>query len=79
MRLRRRRRGAAAPTPAMQGEMAPEVGGRATRTTRRSRRANRPKRSWQSRLGEFALWSAVAIGTALILISMSESLLPTNF
>lgn len=39
----------------------------------------RRKRSWRSRLGEFAVWTAVAIGTALIMISMSETLLPTNF
>lgn len=39
----------------------------------------RRKRSWKSRLAEFALWAAVAIATALIMISMSETLLPTNF
>lgn len=37
------------------------------------------KRSWKSRLGEFAIWAAVAIGTALIMISLSEELLPSNF
>lgn len=37
------------------------------------------KRSWRSRLGEFAIWTAVAVGTALIMIRMSETLLPTNF
>jgi hypothetical protein len=37
------------------------------------------KRSRKSRLLEFLLWTAVAIGTALILISLTERLLPTNF
>ena len=37
------------------------------------------KRSWKSRLGEFAIWAAVAIATALIMISLSEELLPSNF
>lgn len=37
------------------------------------------KRSWKSRLGEFAIWAAVAIATALIMISLSEELLPNNF
>jgi hypothetical protein len=37
------------------------------------------KRSWKSRLGELALWAAVAIITALVLIQLSEELLPTNF
>ena len=31
------------------------------------------------RILEFLLWSAVAIGTALILISVSDKVLPTNF
>jgi len=37
------------------------------------------KRSRKSRLLEFLLWTAVAIATALILISLTERLLPTNF
>lgn len=41
--------------------------------------APRRKRSWKSRLGELLLWTLVAIGTALIMISMSETLLPSNF
>lgn len=36
-------------------------------------------RSRKARLLEFLLWTAVAIGTALILISLTERLLPTNF
>jgi hypothetical protein len=42
-------------------------------------RRRRRKRSWGSRLAEFALWTAVAVATALIMISMSERLLPENF
>jgi hypothetical protein len=37
------------------------------------------KRSWKSKLGEFAIWAAVAIATAVIMISLSEELLPNNF
>lgn len=37
------------------------------------------KRSWKSRLMEFALWVAVSIITAVILVSLSEKLLPANF
>ena len=37
------------------------------------------KRSWKSRLGELALWTLVAVATALILIQLSEALLPNNF
>jgi hypothetical protein len=37
------------------------------------------KRSWRSRLLEFALWAAVSIGTAIVLILLSEKLLPSNF
>jgi hypothetical protein len=37
------------------------------------------KRTWKSRLGEFAIWAAVAIATALIMIFFSEELLPSNF
>ena len=37
------------------------------------------KRSWKSRLLEFALWTAVAIATAVVLVFLSESLLPANF
>lgn len=37
------------------------------------------KRSWKSRIAELALWAAVAIATAVILVLLSESLLPANF
>lgn len=37
------------------------------------------KRSWRSRLGELGLWALVSIATALLLILLSEKLLPTNF
>jgi hypothetical protein len=40
---------------------------------------HKAKRSWKARLAEFALWAAVAVATALIMISMSEQLLPENF
>jgi hypothetical protein len=36
-------------------------------------------RSWKSRLGELALWASVAIATAVILVLLSEQLLPENF
>jgi hypothetical protein len=37
------------------------------------------RRSWKSRLLELALWIAVALITAAIMISLSETLLPNNF
>ena len=37
------------------------------------------KRSWKSRLGEFAIWATIAVLTAVILVALSETLLPTNF
>ena len=37
------------------------------------------KRSWKSRLAEFALWATIAIVTAVILVLLSEQLLPENF
>lgn len=37
------------------------------------------KRSWRARLGEFLLWAAVAIGTAVAMVLLSEKLLPANF
>lgn len=37
------------------------------------------KRSWKSRLGELAIWTLVAIVTAVILILLSDKILPTNF
>ena len=43
------------------------------------RTAQPRKRSWTKRIAELALWAAVAIGTAAIMISLSETLLPANF
>lgn len=37
------------------------------------------KRSGKARLLEFALWFALSIATALIMIALSERLLPANF
>lgn len=37
------------------------------------------KRSWRSRLIELALWTALAIVTAVVLVMLSETLLPANF
>jgi hypothetical protein len=37
------------------------------------------KRSWRARLLEFALWAAVALITAAVMIALSERLLPANF
>ena len=38
-----------------------------------------PRRSWKSRLGEFLIWAAVAVGTAVVMVLLSEKLLPANF
>jgi hypothetical protein len=40
---------------------------------------DRPRRSWRSRLLELLLWAAVAIGTAVLMVSLSEKFLPANF
>lgn len=37
------------------------------------------KRSWKSRLAELLLWTAVAVLTAVILVVLSDRLLPPNF
>ncbi len=37
------------------------------------------KRSWKSRLRELALWGCVSIATAVIMILLSNKLLPPNF
>ncbi len=37
------------------------------------------KRSWKSRLGELALWTLVAVATAVVLVLLSDKILPTNF
>lgn len=39
----------------------------------------RKRRSWKSRLLELSLWVAVAIATAVILVILSEEILPANF
>jgi hypothetical protein len=39
----------------------------------------RSKRPWKLRLAELLLWFAVAVITAVIMVSMSEKLLPANF
>ena len=39
----------------------------------------RPKRSWKSRLIELALWAALSIVTAVVMIALSDKLLPNNF
>jgi hypothetical protein len=36
-------------------------------------------RSWKSKVGELLIWVAVAVATALIMIALSETLLPANF
>ena len=36
-------------------------------------------RSWKSRLGELLVWFAVAVVTAVILVALSEKLLPASF
>lgn len=37
------------------------------------------KRSWKSRLLELLLWAAVAVVTAVVLVMLSEEILPANF
>lgn len=37
------------------------------------------KRPWKWRLAELALWVVVAIVTALVMVALSERLLPANF
>jgi hypothetical protein len=39
----------------------------------------RTKRSWKSRLLELALWAALSIVTAVVMIALSDKLLPNNF
>ena len=41
--------------------------------------APKTKRPWKLRLAELLLWFAVAVITAVIMVSMSEKLLPSNF
>lgn len=37
------------------------------------------RRSWKSKLIELALWAALSIAVALIMIALSNKLLPENF
>ncbi len=37
------------------------------------------KRSWRSRLGELFLWFLVSVATAVIMVLLSEEILPANF
>jgi negative regulator of sigma E activity len=37
------------------------------------------KRSWKSRLIELAAWACVSLATAVIMILLSDKLLPANF
>ena len=37
------------------------------------------RRSWKSRLLELSLWIALSLATAVILVMLSEQLLPSNF
>lgn len=37
------------------------------------------KRSWKSKVLELLLWAAVAVGTAVVLVMLSEEILPANF
>ena len=41
--------------------------------------SDRPKRSWKSRLLELLFWAAIAVLTAVILVQVSEKVLPPNF
>lgn len=37
------------------------------------------KRSWKSKLLELLLWAAVAVATAVVLVMLSDEILPANF
>lgn len=37
------------------------------------------KRSWKSKLGELFLWLLVSVAVAVIMVLLSEEILPTNF
>lgn len=39
----------------------------------------RTKRSWKSRLLELLFWTVMAVLTAVILVQVSEKVLPPNF
>ncbi len=36
-------------------------------------------RSWKGRVGEFLIWAAIAIATAVVLVVLSERFLPPNY
>lgn len=38
-----------------------------------------PRRSWRSRLIELALWALLSVVIAVILVALSNRLLPANF
>ncbi len=37
------------------------------------------RRSWRSRALELLLWVALSVATAVVMVSLSERLLPSNF
>lgn len=37
------------------------------------------KRSWKSKLLELLLWAVVAVATAVVLVMLSDEILPANF
>jgi hypothetical protein len=37
------------------------------------------KRSWKTKVLELLLWAAVAVATAVVLVMLSEEILPANF
>ena len=37
------------------------------------------RRSWKARLGGLLLWALVAVGTAVLLVLITERLAPPNF
>jgi hypothetical protein len=39
----------------------------------------RKRRSWRYRIAEFLVWAAVAVGTAVLLVYLTERFAPPNF
>ncbi|MFN2488937.1 MAG: hypothetical protein ABR529_04215 [Actinomycetota bacterium] len=39
----------------------------------------RRRRTWRARLAELLLWVAIAVGTAVALVVLTEKLAPPNF
>jgi hypothetical protein len=37
------------------------------------------KRPWKWRILELLFWAAIAVGTAVVLVALSDSILPANF